>query len=93
MTLKNDLQTLQTVQRITNEIYRKTNDTVPDMDWISLYSPQPKVIERHNSGGNVLGRQDTRDDQIGKGTLLLVGLSICSTANAGPQSPLSVPDG
>ena len=74
MTLKNDLQTLQTVQRITNDIYRKASDTVLDMDWISLYSPQLKVIERHNSGGNVLGRQRTRDDQIGKGTLLLVGV-------------------
>ncbi len=93
MTFKNDLQTLQTVQRITNEIYKKARDTVPDMDWISLYSPQPKVIERHNYGGNVLGRQNTGDDQIGKGTLLLVGFRMCSTTDAGRQSPLSVPDG
>jgi hypothetical protein len=55
-------------------MYRKAKETVPDMDWIFLYSPQPKVIERHSYGGNVLGRQDTRDDQIGKWILLLVGV-------------------
>ena len=41
---------------------------MPNLDWISFYSPQPKAIERYgrHDGGNVLGRQDTQDDQIGK---------------------------
>ena len=68
MTFKNNLETLQTVQEITNTIYKLASAIVPSMDWISLYSPQPKVVDRHgrHDEGNVLGRQDTRDDQIGK---------------------------
>ncbi|KAK3305084.1 6-hydroxy-D-nicotine oxidase [Chaetomium strumarium] len=66
VTFKNNLATLQTVQRITDHIYIEAGATVPDMDWILLYSPQPKAIDLHGlrNGGNVLGRQHTRDDQI-----------------------------
>jgi hypothetical protein len=68
VTFKNNLATLQTVQRITDHIYIEAGATVPDMDWVLLYSPQPKAIDLHGlrNGGNVLGRQHTRDDQIGK---------------------------
>ena len=56
------------MQRITDAIYMEAGATVPNLDWISFYSPQPKAIERYgrHDGGNVLGRQDTQDDQIGK---------------------------
>ncbi|KAH8894165.1 FAD-binding domain-containing protein [Thozetella sp. PMI_491] len=62
VTFKNDLATMEEVHNITNAIYAQVNGTVPDMDWVFFYSPQPKIIETF--GENMLNLQDVDHDQM-----------------------------
>jgi hypothetical protein len=70
LTFVNDLETIKAVQAVFDNVYESVRG-VPDMDWIVLYNPQPKVIEDLSAarGGNVLGLENVTNDQIGKHTL------------------------
>ncbi len=52
MTFKNDLTTILDVHNITNCIFDQAKASVPDMDWIFFYSPQPQdrgVVRRQHA--------------------------------------------
>ncbi len=68
VTFINDPNTLLQVQAMTATVYEQIKSNVPNMDWLFLYTPQPKIIQTYSKarGGNVLGLADLDHDQISK---------------------------
>ena len=83
LTFINDIETIRAVQAVFDAVHDSIRH-IPDMDWVVIYNPQPRVIESFSAsrGGNVLGLEGVKDDQIGEQILVPLSLQLSNSDKA-----------
>ncbi|KAH8647221.1 6-hydroxy-D-nicotine oxidase [Xylariales sp. PMI_506] len=62
----NDFETILEIHSLSEQLYNEVKLDVRNLDWISFYIPQPKIIQQYANatGGNMLGLAESAHDQI-----------------------------